>query len=82
MDGVSMSDEEVTGRSGVVTVRIRGGERPGEISVAIRGGTETFIAYAEAEIARNETVLVYRSRGGRSVDVTPYPEATLLGGGF
>ena len=41
--------------------------------MAIRGGTESFIAYADEEIQRNETVIVYRSRGHRSVDVIPFP---------
>jgi hypothetical protein len=71
-----MSDEEVTGRPATVTVRIRGGALPGEVQVAIRGGTECFIAYAEEEILRNETV-VYRDRGNRSVDVVRYPEGDV-----
>ncbi len=77
-----MSDEDVTGRSGTVTTRIRGGDLPGEVQVAIRGGTETFIAYAEQEIERRETVLVYRSRGARAVDVIPFPEGRLLADGL
>lgn len=75
-------DDEVTGRSGTVTVRIRGGELPGEVQVSIRGGTESFIAYSDQEIARNETVLVYRDRGDRAVDVTPYPEGRVLHDGL
>ena len=75
---MSMSDEEVAGKIGTVTTRIRGGELPGEVRVAIRGGTESFIAYAEQEIPRNETVLVYRSRGDRAVDVILSPEAGIL----
>ena len=71
---MSMNDDAVTGRSGTVTTRIRGGELPGEVRVAVRGGTESFIAYAEHEIQRNETVLVFRSRGDRAVDVIPFPE--------
>jgi hypothetical protein len=75
---MSMSDEEVTGRAGTVTTRIRGGNKPGEVRVAIRGGMESFIAYAEHEIPRDVTVLVYRSRGDRAVDVVPFPEAGRL----
>jgi hypothetical protein len=75
---MGMSDEEVTGRAGMVTTRIRGGDLPGEVRVAIRGGTESFIAYAEHEIQRDETVLVYRSRGDRAVDVVPFPEGGRL----
>lgn len=70
-----MRDEEVTGRSGTVTTRIRGGDLPGEVMVAVRGGTESFIAYADHEIERGETVLVYGSRGDRTVDVVTFPEA-------
>jgi len=74
---VIIRDEEVTGRSGKVTTRIRGGDLPGEIVVAVRGGTESFIAFAETEIPRDETVLVFRSRGERAVDVIAYPEAAI-----
>ncbi|HEY5411231.1 MAG TPA: hypothetical protein VIJ94_10950 [Caulobacteraceae bacterium] len=74
---MDMTDDEVTGRSGTVTTRIRGGDLPGEVRLAIRGGTESFIAYADQEIQRDETVLVYRSRGDRAVDVIPLPEAGL-----
>ena len=72
-----MSDEAVMGRTGTVTTRIRGGDLPGEVRVEIRGGTESFIAYAEQEIPLGETVLVFRSRGSRAVDVIPFPEADL-----
>jgi hypothetical protein len=75
-----MSDDAVTGKSGTVTTRIRGGEHPGEVRVTIRGGTESFIAYADHEIQRNEIVLVYRSRGDRAVDVIPFPEGEPLPG--
>ena len=75
----TMSDAEVTGKSGVVTTRIRGGDRPGEIQVAVRGGTESFIAYADEELGRGTTVIVYRSRGHRAVDVIPFPGDDGLG---
>jgi len=70
-----MTDHEVEGKSGTVMTRIRGGNLPGEIRVAIRGGTEHFIAFAEQEIQRGATVLVFHSRGDRAVDVVPFPEA-------
>jgi hypothetical protein len=72
---LNITDDAVSGRAGTVTTRIRGGDLPGEILVSVRGGTESFIAYAETEIPRGHTVLVYRSRGPRSVDVIEYPEA-------
>jgi hypothetical protein len=74
---MTMRDEEVTGKWGTVTTRIRGGELPGEVRLAVRGGMESFIAYADHEIQRNQTVLVYRSRGDRSVDVVEFAESEL-----
>jgi membrane protein implicated in regulation of membrane protease activity len=75
---MTMSDDQVVGRSGTVTTRIRGGDLPGEVQVAIRGGTESFIAYADQEIARGESILVFHSRGYRAVDVIacPAPDST------
>ncbi len=67
------SAESAVGKTGRVTTRIAGGKRPGEVSVAIRGGVEWFIAYSDEEIAINQAVLVVSSRGGREVDVTPFP---------
>jgi len=67
---VDASAEEVMGKVGRVTARVRGAERAGEVVVPIRGGTETYLAYSDEEIAVGSAVLVIRSRGGRSVDVT------------
>jgi hypothetical protein len=68
-------DREVVGKLGTVVTRIRGGDRPGEIRVLVRGTNETFIAYSEDPVDRDETVLVFHSRGHRAVDVTPAPWA-------
>ena len=68
-------DPDVVGRLGTVVTRIRGGERPGEVVVSVRGTKETFIAYSEHPVDLDETVLVFSSRGNRAVDVTPAPWA-------
>jgi hypothetical protein len=60
------------GTVGRVVVRIRGGEAPGEVSVALHGIRETCIAYADDEVAVGQDVLVVGSRGGRRVDVVPW----------
>jgi hypothetical protein len=70
-------DPEVVGKLGTVVTRIRGGERPGEIVVLVRGTKETFIAYSDDPVGLDETVLVFSSRGNRAVDVTPAPWAVL-----
>jgi membrane protein implicated in regulation of membrane protease activity len=66
-----MSDESVIGKLGIVTHAILAG-RPGEIVVHIRGGTETFIAYADTEIPSQREVLVIGQRSARTVEVTPF----------
>ena len=68
-------DAEVVGKLGTVVTRIRGGELPGEVRIAVRGVPETFIAYSETPVERHETVLVFHSRGNRAVDVAPAPWA-------
>lgn len=65
------SDESVIGKVGRVAIRIPGSDRPGEVSIQIRGGTEAFLAYADEEIPAGTTVLAIAARGARGVDVTP-----------
>jgi hypothetical protein len=70
-------DTEVVGKLGTVVTRIRGGDRPGEVVVPVRGTRETFIAYSDDLVDCDETVLVFHSRGNRAVDVTPAPWAAV-----
>ena len=64
-------DDPVVGKLGIVTHRIVPG-RPGEIVVHIRGGTETYMAYADDELAEQTEVLVIGKRSARTVEVTPF----------
>jgi hypothetical protein len=66
-----VTDDEVVGRVGHVTIRIRGADKPGEVTVSVRGAAESFIAYSVTPIERAVEVLVVGSRGHRSVDVIP-----------
>jgi hypothetical protein len=73
--GMGMADrstETVVGKLGRVITRVRGTDRAGEIIVQIRGGTETFLAYADEEIGVGASVLVIDTRGARSVDVVRF----------
>jgi hypothetical protein len=63
-------DSAVVGCEGVVTVRIPGGEFPGEVRVLVRGTYELFVAYTVEALNVGNRVTVDRSRGGRAVDVT------------
>jgi hypothetical protein len=66
---MSGHDDSPAGKSGYVSVAIPGDKRAGEVTVSIRGGTESFIAFAEHPIERGRQVLVVGDRGARSVDV-------------
>ncbi|HEX4863578.1 MAG TPA: hypothetical protein VFV02_05875 [Acidimicrobiales bacterium] len=65
------SDDPVVGKLGRVTHPISPG-RPGEIVVRIRGGTETYIAYADIDLPAQAEVLVIGQRTARTVEVTPF----------
>ncbi|HWG73441.1 MAG TPA: hypothetical protein VG184_05235 [Acidimicrobiales bacterium] len=76
-DPGSQPEEQLQGRIGRVTVPIpaRG---PGEIVVAIRGGTERFAAWCDEPVPKHASVVVVEVRSPRSVDVAPFPEADDL----
>lgn len=65
--------DEVLGLTATTTSPIRGGSQPGEILVAVRGATETCIAFAVEPIAEHQTVLIVTVRPGRQVDVVSWP---------
>ncbi|MFI1919189.1 hypothetical protein [Nocardia sp. NPDC020380] len=70
-----MSDP-VLGLTGTLTTPIRGAGTLGEVLVAIRGGTELYIARAEEPLAAGTSVLVVAVHPGRIVDVVawvPFP---------
>ena len=47
----------------------RGEAGPGEVLVNMRGGTEAYLAWSEQPLAKGTDVLVFNSRGERTVDV-------------
>lgn len=70
--------DDVLGLTATTTSPIRGGSQPGEILVAVRGATETYIAFAAEPIAEHQTVLIVTVRPGRQVDVVPWPAEPTL----
>jgi hypothetical protein len=64
-------DDPVVGKLGTVTHPISPG-KPGEIVVRIRGGTETFMAYADMDLPEQTEVLVIGQRSARTVEVTRF----------
>jgi membrane protein implicated in regulation of membrane protease activity len=63
-------DQQLVGTIGYVTVPITA-NRPGEVLLPVRGGTEGFSAYCDEPVAKNTRVVVVEARSGRSVFVTP-----------
>jgi len=64
--------ESLIGTIGRVTVSIPL-NRPGEVLLPVRGGTEAFAAWSDEPIARHTRVVVVETLSARSVHVTPLP---------
>jgi hypothetical protein len=66
------ADASLIGEVGYVSVPIPAG-KPGEVMLAVRGGTEAFAAWSDEPIAKHTRVVVVDERSARSVTVTPLP---------
>jgi hypothetical protein len=75
------SDAAVIGCTGRLIIATRGADGPGEVVIAVRGGTEAYTAWSEQPLARGTTVLVYATRGGRTLDVMEWAESSDDPGG-
>ncbi|MFI9508527.1 hypothetical protein [Nocardia sp. NPDC052566] len=64
--------DPVQGLTGTITSPIRGAGMLGEVLVAIRGGTELYIARGDEPIAMGVSVLIVAVHPGRIVDVVPW----------
>ncbi|WP_228811989.1 hypothetical protein [Nocardia flavorosea] len=64
--------DEVIGSTGKLISPIRGPGTLGEVLVAVRGGTEGYIARASEAIAAGSTVLVVAVDSGRIAEVVPW----------
>ena len=53
-------------------IATRGTDGPGEVLVKVRGGSEAFVAWSEQPLARDTPVIVFNSRGERTVDVMQF----------
>jgi len=73
------SDDSAIGCSGTVTVATRGAGGPGEVLVKVRGGTEAYLAWSEQPLAKGTRVLVFNTRGERTLDVMEWVDEDLGG---
>lgn len=65
-------DQELVGTIGLVTLSIPS-DRPGEVVLPVRGGSEAFSALCDEPVAKNSRVVVVECLSGRTVLVTPCP---------
>ncbi len=72
MKPLDEADQSPIGAIGRVTVSIPP-DGPGEVLVAVRGGTEAFAAWAEEPIGKHALVIVVDCTSARSVIVAPFP---------
>ena len=68
-----MHGQALVGKLGTVIIAIRGGSRPGEVRIVAAGIAHYYLAYAAEAIPVGAEVLVINNRGGRQVDVEPWP---------
>lgn len=64
------AQESLIGKVGRVTVSVPA-KGPGEVLLAVRGGTEAFAAWSDEPIARHSRIVVVDILSARSVFVTP-----------
>ncbi|MBW0275785.1 hypothetical protein ATM97_30735 [Nocardia sp. MH4] len=64
--------DPVHGLTGTLTSPIRAAGALGEVLVAIRGGTETYLARADEPLPAGATVLIVAVHPGRLVDVVAW----------
>ena len=64
--------DPVCGLTGTLVSKVYGPGQLGEVRVAIRGGTELYLARANESIAMGATVLIVAAHPGRIVDVVPW----------
>ena len=67
-------DCTAVGCFGELIVATRGSAGPGEVLVKMRGGTEAYLAWSEQPLARDTPVIVFNSRGGRTIDVMQFEQ--------
>jgi hypothetical protein len=72
-----MASRTLVGALGTVHLRVRGGERAGEVRVVVEGLPHYYLAYCTHPIEVGKQVLVINDRGGRQVDVELWPTPDL-----
>jgi hypothetical protein len=68
-----VADQELVGRTGIVTMALRGGVKPGQVRIVVAGIPHHYLAYCPDSVAAGTPILVINNRGHRQLDVEPWP---------
>jgi membrane protein implicated in regulation of membrane protease activity len=68
---MAVGDDPVVGKLASVTHPIAP-DRPGEVVIHIRGGTEVYMAVSDTDLAKGAEVLVVGQQSARTVEVIPF----------
>ncbi len=66
-----LHSSDLIGAIGIITVPIEI-DRPGEILLSVRGGSEAYTAISDEPIVKHSQAIVVEVRSARSVFVTPF----------
>ena len=66
--------QSLVGAIGTVITPVRGGEKPGEVRVVVRGVPHVYFGYAPMRLEVGTGVVVINNRGHLKVDVERWPE--------
>ena len=66
--------QQLVGKVGSVTHRVRGGEQPGEIRVVVGGLPRHYLAFCPVAVPVGTPVLVVQVRGPHELDVEPWEQ--------
>lgn len=67
--------QAIVGATGVVVERVRGGDKPGEVRIVVQGLPHHYLAHCTFPLEKGQHVVVVNNRGGRQLDVEPWPPA-------
>jgi membrane protein implicated in regulation of membrane protease activity len=74
-----VAGQELIGKIGSVTTRVRGGDLAAEVRVVVAGLPHHYLAYCPEALAVGTKVLVVGTRGARQIDVEPWTQWAVPG---
>jgi hypothetical protein len=72
-----VTGQTLVGKTGIVTMAVRGGAKPGEVRVVVQGLPHYYIAYCTDPLPVGKHILVINARGQRQIDVEPWEQPDI-----